>query len=228
MSSFSDSIQRLSIMIVPFLMAVIFHEFAHGFVASRWGDQTARDQGRLTLNPAPHIDPLGTLLLPMLMLFMGSGMLFGWARPVPINPTRFRKYRAGLFWVSLAGPAMNFILAAFSGIAFAAILKFMQPDFYLFDPLLQMTKASVLLNFSLGLFNLLPLPPLDGSKILEAFLPYNAMKIYESITPYSLYIFLALMFTGALSMILSPSVQFLSQFTLSQSIALFRIPLGLP
>jgi Zn-dependent protease len=224
---FASNMQRLSIMIVPFLVAVIFHEVAHGFVAYRWGDSTARDQGRITFNPVPHIDPLGTLILPILMMFTGSGMLFGWARPVPINPTRFKKYRAGLFWVSLAGPAMNFLIAALSGLSFAAILKFVSPEFYLFEPLIEMTKVSVMLNFSLGIFNLLPLPPLDGSKIIESFLPYNAMKAYESIAQYSFWILLALIMTGALS-ILSVPIQFLTRFTLIESISLFQIPLGLP
>lgn len=224
---FASNMQRLSIMIVPFLVAVIFHEVAHGFIAYRWGDSTARDQGRITFNPVPHIDPLGTLILPILMMFTGSGMLFGWARPVPINPARFRKYRAGLFWVSLAGPAMNFLIAAVSGLAFAATLKFASPEFYLFEPLIEMTKVSVMLNFSLGIFNLLPLPPLDGSKIIESFLPYNAMKAYESIAQYSFWILLALIMTGALS-ILSGPIQFLTRFTLIESISLFQIPLGLP
>jgi len=224
---FASNMQRLSIMIVPFLVAVIFHEVAHGFIAYRWGDSTARDQGRITFNPVPHIDPLGTLILPILMMFTGSGMLFGWARPVPINPARFKKYRAGLFWVSLAGPAMNFLIAAISGLAFAATLKFASPEFYLFEPLVEMTKVSVMLNFSLGIFNLLPLPPLDGSKIIESFLPYNAMKAYESIAQYSFWILLALIMTGALS-ILSGPIHFLTRFTLISSISLFQIPLGLP
>jgi Zn-dependent protease len=224
---FASNMQRLSIMIVPFLVAVIFHEVAHGFIAYRWGDSTARDQGRITFNPVPHIDPLGTLLLPILMMFTGSGMLFGWARPVPINPTRFKKYRAGLFWVSLAGPAMNFLIAALSGLSFAAILKFVSPEFYLFEPLIEMTKVSVMLNFSLGIFNLLPLPPLDGSKIIESFLPYNAMRAYESIAQYSFWILLVLIMSGALS-ILSVPIHFLTRFTLIESISLFQIPLGLP
>jgi len=227
MDSFSDSIQRLSIMIVPFLVAVIFHEVAHGFVAYRWGDSTARDEGRLTFNPAPHIDPIGTVVLPVIMMFAGAGMLFGWARPVPINPTRFKKYRPGLFWVSIAGPSMNFLLAALSGLSFAAILKFVSPEFYLYEPLVEMTKVSVALNFSLGIFNLLPLPPLDGSKVVECFLSYNAMKKYEAIAQYSFWILLALIFTGALSILAVP-INFLTQFTLLQSISLFKIPLGLP
>lgn len=227
MNSFSQNIQNLSVMMVPFLVAVIFHEVAHGAIAYHWGDSTARDHGRLTFNPVPHIDPMGTLILPMMMMFMGSGMLFGWARPVPINPSRFRKFRAGLFWVALAGPVMNFLIAAISGFTFAAILKFMSPTFYLFEPLLEMTKASVVLNFSLGIFNLLPLPPLDGSKIIESVLPYNAMRAYESVAQYSFWILFALILTGALS-ILSGPIHFLSQLTLTQSVLLFKIPLGVP
>ncbi|MEN9722273.1 MAG: hypothetical protein RJB38_259 [Pseudomonadota bacterium] len=227
MNSLALNIQHLSIMIVPFLMAVIFHEVAHGAIAQLWGDTTARDQGRITFNPVPHIDPLGTLILPILMMLSGAGTLFGWARPVPINPARFRRYRAGLFWVSLAGPLMNFMIAGASGIAFAAILKFVSPEFYLFEPLVEMTKVSVMLNFSLGIFNLLPLPPLDGSKIVESFLPYSAMKKYEAIAQYSFWILLGLIFTGALS-ILSVPITYLTQFTLIQSVSLFRIPLGLP
>ena len=122
---------------------------------------------------------------------------------------------------------MNFLIAALSGVAFAATLKFVSPEFYLFEPLVEMTKVSVMLNFSLGIFNLLPLPPLDGSKIIESFLPYNAMKAYESIAQYSFWILLALIFTGALS-ILSGPIQFLTRFTLIESISLFQIPLGIP
>src|SRR3990172_2247474 len=94
---FAHAIQMLSVQLVPFMMAVVFHEFAHGFIANRWGDTTARDQGRLTLNPLPHIDPIGTLLFPIINMVTGMGILIGWARPVPIDPSLFRKYRPGLF-----------------------------------------------------------------------------------------------------------------------------------
>src|SRR3954470_13356393 len=107
MGSITENIQSLSIQFVPFVMAVVFHEYAHGFIANRWGDNTAKAAGRLTLNPVPHIDVLGTLIFPIVNMLSGMSLLFGWARPVPINPSRFRKYRAGLFWVSIAGPGMN-------------------------------------------------------------------------------------------------------------------------
>src|SRR4051812_28254481 len=102
MGSFAERIQLLSIQLVPFIMAVVFHEYAHGFIANRCGDQTAEKAGRLTLNPLPHIDPVGTLLFPIINMLTGMNLLFGWAKPVPINPTRFKNYKSGLFFVSLA------------------------------------------------------------------------------------------------------------------------------
>src|SRR3954453_19983936 len=121
MGSFSERIQLLSIQLVPFIMAVVFHEYAHGFIANRWGDNTAKSQGRLTLNPIPHMDPLGTLIFPIINMLTGMNLLFGWAKPGPINPSLFKRYRPGLFWVSLAGPGMNFLLAFGSAIAFFAV-----------------------------------------------------------------------------------------------------------
>lgn len=197
MESFAEGIQRLSIQFVPFFMAVIFHEFAHGFVAHRWGDDTAKNAGRLTLNPIPHVDPIGTILFPLINMAAGTSFLFGWARPVPINPSRFKKFRAGLFWVSFAGPGMNFLLALFSAIVFYGMQLWVPHDFYLFEPLTGMTLAAIPLNIALGVFNLIPLPPLDGSKIVEAFLPYEAARKYESIAQYSFFILIGLLMTGA-------------------------------
>ena len=142
-------------------MAVIFHEFAHGWVANRWGDPTAKINGRLTLNPMPHIDPIGTLIFPIISMLSGMSLLIGWAKPVPINPNRFKKYRPGIFWVSLAGPGMNFLLGILSTFAFCAIRSWVPNDFYLYEPLRRMAEASITLNYALGIFNLVPLPPLD-------------------------------------------------------------------
>ena len=209
MESLSQNVMVLAIQFVPFMIAVVFHEFAHGYIARQWGDTTAQDQGRLTLNPVPHIDPLGTLVFPILMMLSGLHFLIGWAKPVPINPTRFRKYRPGLFWVSLAGPGMNFLLAVVSAILLCVLLKFSTPDFYFYEPLTEMAKMSVGLNIMLGLFNLIPLPPLDGSKIVESFLSYNATQTYEKIAPYSFFILIALLMTGLLN-VLSPVTYFLA------------------
>jgi Zn-dependent protease len=216
-------LQDLSIQFVPFMMAVVFHEFAHGLVAHRYGDDTAKEMGRLTLNPAPHIDVLGTLVFPILMMVTGMHLLFGWARPVPIDPTRFKKYRPALFWVSFAGPAMNFFLALLSGAAFAAIRAWVPEDFYLFEPLLAMAVASVTINYALGIFNLIPLPPLDGSKMIQSFLSLEATRKYEAIAQYSFFILLALMWTGALS-VLSYPIVFARNLTLFGASRLFGLP----
>jgi Zn-dependent protease len=223
MDSFAHSIQTLSIQFVPFIMAVVFHEYAHGYVANRWGDKTAEDAGRLTLNPVPHIDPIGTLLFPMINMLTGMNLLFGWAKPVPINPNRFRKYRPALFWVSLAGPGMNFILATLSAAAFCAILRFMPPTFYLFEPLAKMTQSSVVLNFALGIFNLVPLPPLDGSKIVESFLSLEATRKYEQLAQYSFFILMALLISGAFSILEYP-IRMSSGLTLVLMGRLFGLP----
>ena len=217
-----EGIQKLALMFVPFLLAVVFHEYAHGLVALKWGDNTAKAAGRLTLNPAPHIDPIGTLLLPGLMMMMPGGLLFGWAKPVPINPTRFTKYRPGLFWVSFAGPLMNFLLALISAAVFCAILKFVSPHFSLYSPLLEIARISVLINFFLGIFNLIPLPPLDGSKMLQSYLSYEATQKYEALAQYSFWILLALLLTGTLRYLAIP-VFFAYNATLKLMMALFGI-----
>jgi Zn-dependent protease len=222
MGPFAERIQMLSIQLVPFIMAVVFHEYAHGLIANYWGDQTAKTEGRLTLNPIPHMDPLGTLIFPVINMLTGMNLLFGWAKPVPINPNRFKKYRPGLFWVSLAGPGMNFLLAVLSAAAFFAIQAWLPRSFYLFDPLVAMAYVSVSLNYALGIFNLIPLPPLDGSKIVEAFLPYSAAKKYETLAQYSFFILMALLLSGALS-VLSYPIRFCTEMTLYFVSQLFGI-----
>ena len=219
-----QGLQDLSIQFVPFMMAVVFHEFAHGYMANRYGDTTARDAGRLTLNPAPHVDVLGTLILPILMMVSGVSFLFGWARPVPINPSRFKNYRSGLFWVSFAGPGMNFLMALISGAAFAAIRTWMPETFYLHEPLVSMAIASVTVNYALAIFNLIPLPPLDGSKMVQSFLSYDATRKYEAISQYSFFILMGLMWTGSLSVLGYPIV-FLRNLTLYGMTLLFGSPL---
>lgn len=213
MSSFSERIQILSIQFVPFILAVVFHEYAHGWTAHRWGDKTAQEQGRLTLNPVPHIDPIGTLLFPVVNMLTGMNLLFGWAKPVPIDPRRFRKYRPGLFWVSFAGPGMNFIMAITSAFAFCALYRWMPHEFYLYEPLISMAYVSVSLNYALGIFNLIPLPPLDGSKMLEAFLPVRLAQKYEQLAKYSFFILIALLFTGGLTFLSYP-ITFCTRMTL--------------
>ena len=220
MDSLAERFQMLSIQLVPFIMAVVFHEYAHGFVAHYWGDDTAKSKGRLTLNPIPHMDPLGTIIFPVINMLSGMNILFGWAKPVPINPSQFRKFRPGLFWVSLAGPGMNFLLAVVSAFLFCAIHAWVPTTFYLQEPLIAMTYVSISLNFALGIFNLIPLPPLDGSKIVEAFLPIAAARKYETIAKYSFFILIALLLSGMLSFLSYP-IRFCTNATLLMVSSLF-------
>ncbi len=223
MESFAQNIQRLAVQFPPFFMAVIFHEYAHGLIASRWGDKTAKEAGRLTLNPVPHIDVLGTLIFPLVNMISGTNFLIGWARPVPIDPRRFRKLRPGLFWVALAGPGMNVLLAFVSAAIFCALSLWVPDTFYLHEPLLAMAYVSISLNYALGIFNLIPLPPLDGSKIIESFLPIPMARKYEQIARYSFFILMALLLTGALSVLAYP-INLCANLTLYVVARLFHLP----
>jgi len=193
----------------PFLVALVFHEWGHARMAKYWGDPTGEQMGRLTLNPVPHIDVMGTLLLPGIMLMSNAGFLFGWAKPVDYDPARFKKFRIGLFWVASAGPLMNFVLAVVS--AFALVIASMNYGMFkggeyegLYTNILTMCNISVLLNLFLGVFNLLPIPPLDGSKIVESFLKYETYRKYMKLRKYSFFIFLVLYFSGFFGALFAP------------------------
>lgn len=187
---------------LPTLFAITAHEAAHGYVAKLMGDKTAWRQGRVTLNPAPHIDPVGTLLIPALCLLFG-GFLFGWAKPVPINPSNMRYPRKSFFWVALAGPASNFLMALFwAGVAWIAARGFFG-DFFS-SPMAAMGMAGIQVNLLLMIFNLLPLPPLDGSRMVARFLKGEAASFWQRIEPYGFYILLALSFSGILSLWINP------------------------
>jgi len=213
----------ISVQIVPFIMAVVFHEYAHGLMAYKCGDETAKRAGRLTMNPLPHLDPIGTVLFPLINMISGINLLFGWARPVPINPNRFKNYRRSLFLVAFAGPGMNIIIALFSAAAFCAIRLWVPGDFYLYEPLLGMSYISVSLNFALAIFNLIPLPPLDGSKLVQSFLSYEATQKYESLSRYSFFILMALLLSGGLN-VLSHPIKFMTDIALYAMAFVFRMP----
>jgi len=219
-----EGIQRLGYQFVPFLIAVVVHEYGHGVVANFWGDPTAKDMGRMTMNPVPHIDLIGTLLFPIINMLTGIPILIGWAKPVPIDPRRFRKFRPGLFWVSLAGPAFNVLAAFVCAVGLCLMVRFASPDFTFFKELSTMLQVGVYINFALGLFNLIPLPPLDGSKMIESFLSYPAMQKYERIGRFSFFILIALMFTGAFSVFMAP-INFCSNLTLLAAAKLTGVPL---
>lgn len=185
-----------ALMAVVLLFSVIIHEVAHGYVALLNGDPTARMLGRLTLNPVPHIDPVGTIILPLLLLFSHAGIIFGWAKPVPVNPLNYRNYRWGEFAVSAAGPVSNLVLAA--------IFSFMLRMGLANPGLMKLAYFGVSINIFLALFNLVPIPPLDGSHILALFLPRELARLYDHLQPVGFILILILFYTGILSAILMP------------------------
>lgn len=187
----------MALMVVVLLFSVIIHEIAHGYVALRNGDPTARMLGRITLNPIPHIDPIGTILLPLLLLISGAGILFGWARPVPVNPRNYRNYRLGELTVSAAGPLSNLALA----VLFALLAHHPFGNV----GLLMLASFGVQINIFLALFNLIPIPPLDGSHILSLFLPPNLSRLYSYLEPVGFILILVLFYTGILWWFIMPA-----------------------
>src|SRR5664279_3826773 len=161
--NFDALIQNIALGAIPVLFAITLHEAAHGYVARHFGDMTAYSQGRISLNPLRHIDPIGTILLPLLMLFSGTGILFGWAKPVPVNFSALRNPKKDMLWVALAGPAANLAMALFWGAMMKMALMF--PGSYFAEPLIGMAEFGVTINAILMVLNLLPLPPLDGGRI---------------------------------------------------------------
>jgi len=183
-------LQDLAIWVIPLLVAVTFHEAMHGVVAHRLGDPTAKLMGRLTLNPLAHVDPLGTLLVPALLFLSHAGFLFGWAKPVPVNPFRLRNPKRDMIWVACAGPLTNLSLAAASGVVFQAFQFLDSPTPSASGALLHFCKAvavvSVRFNVLLALFNLIPLPPLDGGRILVGILPREQAVALSRIEPFGM------------------------------------------
>ena len=190
-----------------FLLAIIIHEYSHGRVAKMFGDDTAEKAGRLTLNPADHIDIMGTVIFPLIGAISGW-TVFGWAKPVPISVRNFKasEYRKAIFWVSFAGPLSNFILGTLSGLAMAIWFKFGPADTKLFGSVIAMLKYSVLINFLLGGFNIIPFPPLDGSRMLASFLKGEALRKYEGLAQYSFYVMMGIF---ALSMMGIPTIHYI-------------------
>lgn len=193
--------ENIFISIAVFVIVVVIHEVAHGWVAFLMGDHTARDAGRLTLNPAVHVDPMGSIILPALLVLSHSPVIFGWAKPVPVNPMNFRSPRAGLFLTSLAGPLSNMVLAGL----FAALFKtgLFPPHSLLWYFLLQ----GVIVSLVLGFFNLIPIPPLDGANVVMSLLPYRMMKVFAAVERYGFIVLIVLLYAGLLDRVIVPLVQ---------------------
>lgn len=195
-------LQKISVYALPVLLAITVHEAAHAYAAKRCGDATAFMLGRMTLNPLKHIDPFGTVLLPLLCMVLG-GFIFGWAKPVPVNFSALKNRRSGARWVAAAGPMANLGMA----IAWTLLLKLallMQNSYS--EPLALMSQAGMMINVMLMALNLLPILPLDGGRIVESLLPGRLAWQYSRIEPYGMWILIALLALNLLSPLLSPLV----------------------
>ncbi len=193
-------IQQLVILAPPFLFALTFHELAHGYVAFHLGDPTAKNAGRLTLNPIKHLDPLGVIAFII--------MKIGWAKPVPVNPAFFKDPQKGMLLVALAGPAANVVLAVASAILAKFLVMLPVIPLFILKPLVGMLVASVWINIMLAVFNCLPIPPLDGSKVLMGLLPPATARSYARLEPFGFILLLILFYTGIIPRLIMPIISF--------------------
>lgn len=200
-------VQIIAVSIIPVIFAITLHEVAHGWVAMKLGDDTAERQGRLSVNPIRHIDPVGTLIIPGLLLLLKTGVLFGWAKPVPVDFNRLNSPRTDMALVAVAGPMANLLMALFWALV-ARIAISVNLD-GITTPLSLMSQVGISMNIVLMLLNLLPIPPLDGGRIAVGLLPYDWAVAFSRIEPYGFYILLGLMFSGLLSSFLDIPMSFL-------------------
>jgi Zn-dependent protease len=202
----------------PLLLAVVLHEWAHGYVAYRLGDRTAAAMGRLSLNPIVHVDPVGTIMMPLFLLMAGSPFLFGYAKPVPIGWQNLKNPARDMVWVAAAGPGMNIALAVASAMLLGIISRTVSPEslaygaqaatgFAVAGPVAAMAWRSVLINVVLAIFNLLPIPPLDGGRVAVGLLPHNAALALARLEPFGFLIVFALLMTGVLGTVMGPFIE---------------------
>lgn len=185
---------EIAVWLVPLVIAIVFHEVAHGLVARRLGDPTAEERGRLTLNPLRHVDPFGTVILPLLLALSHAGAIFGWAKPVPVNYRKLRNPRRDMVLVALAGPGMNLLLALLGALALAAVLELSSDSNSSGAVFLAANALNfVYINVFLGIFNLLPVPPFDGGHVVEGLLPPSLGRQFGKIGRYALLVFVILL-----------------------------------
>lgn len=201
-------IQSVSLAAIPVLFAITLHEAAHGYVARHFGDMTAYQQGRISLNPIRHIDPVGTILVPLATLLVG-GILFGWAKPVPVNFAALRRPKQDMLWVAIAGPASNLVMAIGWGVLYK--LAWLMPESYFAEPMMGMAEWGIKINIVLMVLNLLPLPPLDGGRVAVSLLPHRQAWQLSKIEPYGMFILIFLAVTPILGWVLLPLVRLMYQ-----------------
>jgi Zn-dependent protease len=198
-------IYHIAVSLPGFLLGIVCHEASHAYMADRYGDPTARHLGRLTLNPAVHYDLVGTIIFPLIGALMG-GAMFGWAKPVPVDTRRFKNIRSGIFWVSFAGPLANVILMIVASFLFALLNTKVSPNFSYYLIFNDMLKQAININVLLAMFNLIPFPPLDGSKMVSSMLDYEAARKFEELQRFSIVFVIILIFTPVLNYIITPAL----------------------